>query len=107
MTTLHRTSVDIAMPDGTADAYLVHPVDGEPHKGILLDMDVPGIRPALKVIADRIAAAGYTVLAPNLFYRNGRAPVVRLPEVIDPFSNPEQFAPLFPIMRSYTPGQAM
>jgi carboxymethylenebutenolidase len=107
MTTVCGMSVDIAMPDGVADAYVVHPTDGEPRPGILMYMDVPGVRPALTDIADRIASAGYTVLLPNLFYRHGRAPVVPLPDLIDPFKNPEQFAPLFPIMHSLTTELAM
>ena len=38
----------------------------------------------IEQIADRIAARGYVVLAPNLFYRAGRAPVTEMPDLSDP-----------------------
>ncbi|MFC7887065.1 dienelactone hydrolase family protein [Streptomyces sp. NPDC057376] len=43
-----------------------------------------GLRPRLREMADRLAGSGYTVLVPNVFHRNGRAPVAELPEFIDP-----------------------
>ena len=39
-------------------------------------MDAFGLRPQIEQMADRIAADGYVVLAPNVFYRPARAPVV-------------------------------
>jgi carboxymethylenebutenolidase len=39
--------------------------------GVLLFMDGIGMRPAIVELAERIAAAGYHVLAPDLFYRLG------------------------------------
>ncbi|MBD0690577.1 dienelactone hydrolase family protein [Streptomyces sp. CBMA123] len=81
--TVRGTLVDIPTADGTADAYLTHPDDGRPHPGVLLYQDAFGLRPHLKTMADRIAEAGYTVLVPNVYYRNGRAPLVELPELID------------------------
>jgi carboxymethylenebutenolidase len=38
-------------------------------------MDAYGLRPQIERMADRIAARGLVVLAPNDFYRAGRAPV--------------------------------
>ena len=35
-------------------------------------MDAFGVRPAMETIAERIAADGYAVLVPDLFYRGGR-----------------------------------
>jgi carboxymethylenebutenolidase len=66
--------VEIAMPDGVADAYLARP-DDRAHPGVLFVMDAFGLRPAIEEMADRIAADGYVVLAPNVFYRAGRSPV--------------------------------
>ena len=62
------------MPDGVADAYLTRP-DDEPCPGVLFVMDAYGVRPTIEEMADRIAADGYIVLAPNVFYRAGRSPV--------------------------------
>jgi carboxymethylenebutenolidase len=62
------------MPDGVADAYLAKP-DDDPHPGVLLLMDAYGLRPVIEAMADRIAADGYVVRAPNVFYRAGRSPV--------------------------------
>jgi carboxymethylenebutenolidase len=36
-------------------------------------MDAIGLRPRIEEMADRIASWGYVVLAPNVFYRDGRA----------------------------------
>ncbi|GAA0585975.1 dienelactone hydrolase family protein [Streptomyces crystallinus] len=103
MTTVLATSVDLTTQDGTADAYLVHPDDGAPHPGVLLYMDAFGLRPHLKGMADRIAAAGYTVLVPNVFYRAGRAPIVELPDFIDPQQRPDLFDVLGPHIFALTP----
>ncbi|MCX5317314.1 dienelactone hydrolase family protein [Streptomyces sp. NBC_00154] len=107
MTAVRGTSVNIPTQDGVADAYLTHPDDSSPHPAVLLYMDAFGLRPHLKKMADRLARAGYTVLAPNVFYRHGRAPVVELPDVIDPVRRPEIFERLGPIMNSLTPDLAM
>ncbi|MGW7486401.1 dienelactone hydrolase family protein [Streptomyces sp. NPDC054786] len=107
MTNVHGTPVDIPTPDGIADAYLAHPDDGEPHPGVLLYMDAFGLRPSLEEMARRLAGHGYTVLVPNVLYRSGRAPVVELPDFIDPSLRPEIFEQLFPIMRALTPDLAM
>ena len=64
MTSVQGTAVDIPTEDGTADAYLTHPADGEPRPAVLLYMDAFGLRPRLRAMADRLAEAGYTVLVP-------------------------------------------
>jgi carboxymethylenebutenolidase len=107
MTAIQGTAVDIPTQDGTADAYLAHPGDGNPHPAVLLYMDVFGLRPHLHSMADRLAEAGYTVLVPNVFYRHGRAPVVELPEFIDPAARPEIFQRIVPVRQALTPELAM
>ncbi|KIH99520.1 dienelactone hydrolase [Streptomonospora alba] len=107
MATVYGTAVDITTEDGTADAYLAYPDDGDAHPGVLMYMDAFGVRPQLEKMASRLAEAGYTVLVPNVFYRHGRSPVVELPEFIDPGRRPEIFEKLGPIMQSLTPDQAM
>ncbi|WP_225812050.1 dienelactone hydrolase family protein [Streptomyces spinosus] len=103
MSALSRTSVDIATADGTADAYLVRPDDRTAHPGVLGYQDAFGLRPHLKAMADRLAASGYTVLVPNVFYRHGPAPVVELPEFIDTEARPDVVERIVPVMESLTP----
>ncbi|NEB09406.1 dienelactone hydrolase family protein [Streptomyces coelicoflavus] len=105
MTAVQGTDVDIPTGDGAADAYLTHPADGAPHPAVLLYMDGFGLRPSLRAMADRLAGAGYTVAVPNVLYREGRAPVVELPEFIDQASRPRIFERLGPMMRALTPDQ--
>ncbi|MEU9475830.1 dienelactone hydrolase family protein [Streptomyces sp. NPDC048191] len=103
MTDVQGTDVDIRTEDGVADAYLVHPADGSPHPGVLFYQDAYGLRPHLRSMADRLAAAGYTVLMPNVTYRLGRAPVVELPEFIDPGADPTIWTKLGPIVFALGP----
>ncbi|MEV7794634.1 dienelactone hydrolase family protein [Streptomyces sp. NPDC087512] len=107
MTAVQGTAVDIPTADGVADAYLTHPADGGPYPAVLFFMDALGLRPRLRAMADRLAGAGYTVLVPNLFHRNGRAPVVELPEFIDPKVRPELFQRIGPAFHALTPERAM
>ncbi|MBA4863377.1 dienelactone hydrolase family protein [Streptomyces sp. PSKA54] len=104
---VHGSSVDIPTQDGTADAYLAHPDDSTLHPAVLLYMDAFGLRPHLKKMADRLASARYTVLVPNVFYRYGPAPVVDLPEFINPAERPEIFQSLRPAAETLTPEAAM
>jgi carboxymethylenebutenolidase len=102
MTAVQGQAVDIPTEDGTADAYLAGPADGRPRPAVLLYQDAFGLRPHLKGMADRLAAAGHTVLVPNVFYRHGRAPVVELPEFIDLSARPEIFGRVAPLIGSLT-----
>jgi len=60
--------IEIETDDGTCPAY-VFGEQGRPK--VLFYMDGPGIRPALFEMGERMAAAGYHVLLPDLFYRLG------------------------------------
>lgn len=69
------------MPEGqVAEAYVARPAgatgggagdDGLP--GVVLFMDAIGLRPRIAEMAQRIADWGHVVLAPNVFFREGRA----------------------------------
>ncbi|MFJ9585309.1 dienelactone hydrolase family protein [Streptomyces acidicola] len=104
---VHGSTVDVPTPDGTADAYLAVPDGNAPHPAVLMYMDAFGLRPHLKRMADRLAAAGYTVLVPNVMYRHGRAPLVELPEFINPAERPEIIQNIRPFMVTLTPEAAM
>jgi len=68
-----ESEVDIKTPDGTADAYFVHPSKGS-HPGVLVWPDIFGLRPAFRQMGKRLAGSGYSVLVVNPFYRTKRAP---------------------------------
>ncbi|GAB2909866.1 dienelactone hydrolase family protein [Rhodococcus aerolatus] len=102
--TLTRRHVDVPTPDGAADAYLVAPGGDGHHPGVLLFMDAIGLRPRIEEMADRIAADGYTVLAPNLVFRAGRAPVI--PDLVARLQSEDRDAvmtELRPMMAELTP----
>ncbi|HEY4342499.1 MAG TPA: dienelactone hydrolase family protein [Steroidobacteraceae bacterium] len=65
--------VNITTPDGTCDAYFVHPSKGK-HPAVLIWPDIFGLRPAFKQMATRLAESGYSVLVINPFYRIQKAP---------------------------------
>lgn len=99
---MESTAVDVTTPDGVADSYLTRP-DDRRHPAVLLLMDAYGLRPRIEEMADRIAGQGYVVLAPNLFYRAGRAPVLPLPDHSDPDGRASFFQSLRPLFEQLTP----
>src|SRR6478672_8599387 len=68
-----ESDVEIKTPDGTCDAAFIHPKTGS-HPGVLLWPDAFGLRPAMRDMAKRLAADGYSVVVPNPFYRVAKAP---------------------------------
>ena len=101
---MHGEMIDVTTQDGIADAYLARP-DDDRHPAVLLMMDAYGLRPQIERMADRIASQGLVVLAPNVFYRAGRAPVVPLDGLRDPHRGPQLFEQLMPLIRQLTPEQ--
>ncbi len=95
--------LDIATADGIADSYLVAPAGGEARAGVLFCIDAFGLRRTTIEMADRIAAEGYLVLVPNLFYRAGRAPVLPMPDFLDGSSREAFFGRARPLMAELTP----
>jgi len=65
--------VTIKTPDGTCDAYFVHPASGTA-AAVLLWPDIFGLRPAMRQMGKRLAETGYSVLVVNPFYRVQKAP---------------------------------
>ena len=66
--------VAIRTADGNCDAVFYQPGQGA-HAGVLIWTDIFGLRPAFRQFGRRLAAAGYSVLVPNPFYRTAKAPV--------------------------------
>jgi carboxymethylenebutenolidase len=72
---VRESDVTIKTPDGTADAYFVHPTTGTA-PAVLVWPDILGLRPAFRQMGKRLAESGYSVLVVNPFYRQRRSPVV-------------------------------
>jgi carboxymethylenebutenolidase len=99
-----ETDVEIKTPDGTCDAAFIHPKSGS-HPGVLIWPDAFGLRPSMRDMAKRLAAAGYSVLVPNPFYRVSKAPFTDASNFN--FQNPADMAKLQPLMASVNaPGNA-
>ena len=74
-------TVDIPTKHGAVTTFIAHPERGGPHPVVIFFMDAPAIREELRDMARRIAAAGYYVMLPNLYYRAGVMELADLPKV--------------------------
>lgn len=72
MPALSESMVSIPTPDGTMDAFFVHPA--KPAPAVILWPDIAGLREAKKAMARRLAGDGYAVLVANPYYRDRPAP---------------------------------
>lgn len=97
--TLVERDVTVSTPDGSCDAFFVHPAQGE-HPGVILWPDALGLREVKKEMARRLAAEGYAVLVVNPYYRDQRAP---LPFDFAAFRTPEGRAKIMPYMQGLVP----
>ena len=99
--------IDIKTADGVCDAFIAHPDDGAAHPAVLFYMDAFGPRPWLYEMAKKIAARGYYVLLPNVFYRVRRAPVVDAKFPLRPEDMAEVRKLFGPLFQSFTPAMGM
>lgn len=94
----------ITTPDGICPVVLATP-DGltssmGPWPGIVMYPDAGGARPALREMAARLAAQGYAVLLPDVYYRDGPwAPF----DMRNVFADPTERNRLFAMMKAITP----
>jgi len=98
-----EAEVEIKTPDGTCDAYLVHPVKGK-YPAVLIWPDIFGLRPAFRQMGKRLAESGYTVLVINPFYRTKKAPTA--PEHPD-FNDPATRQGLMSLAGTLSPATAL
>ena len=73
---ISNEGLKITVGEASMGAYLVRPADAEDYPGIVLFMEVFGINEHIRSVADRVAAEGYVVLAPDIFHRT--APGIEL-----------------------------
>ncbi len=93
-----ESDVTVKTPDGACDAAFIHPALGA-YPGVIIWPDAAGLRPTMRDMAKRVAAEGYSVLVPNLFYRVSKAPQFTTAANID-FRSPDTMAKLRPLMSS-------
>ena len=93
-------AVEIKTPDGTCDAAFIRPRTGS-HPAVVIWPDAFGLRPSMRELARRLAAAGHSVLVPNPFYRVAKAPVFEDASNFN-FGDPAQRSKLTPLMGSVT-----
>lgn len=66
---LKEKGVTFATTDGTMDGFLVQPESGK-HPAAILWPDIASIRESKRMIARKLASAGYAVLVVNPYYRD-------------------------------------
>ncbi|MGH9734642.1 MAG: dienelactone hydrolase family protein [Candidatus Acidiferrales bacterium] len=70
-------AIEIRTLDGVADGLLIQRESGGRWPGVLYLTDIGGIRDANRGMASRLSGEGYSVLLPNIFYRNGQPPIFK------------------------------
>ena len=68
-------AVEIRAAAGAAEGFLYMPAGGGSWPGVIHLTDIVGIRESNREMARRLAAVGYCVLQPNVFYRTSKLPV--------------------------------
>jgi carboxymethylenebutenolidase len=75
MTAMPRIDVEIPAPDGSAPGTFHVPDGGGPWPGVVMYPDGGGARETIAAMGDKLAAFGYAVLVPDVYYRSpGWAP---------------------------------
>lgn len=70
--------INVPTSAGLCDSFIAHPQFQKQSRAVLFFMDAFGPRESLFDMARSLAANGYFVLIPNLFYRIKRAPLLNL-----------------------------
>ncbi|MFI8849108.1 dienelactone hydrolase family protein [Streptomyces sp. 891-h] len=104
---MHFRNVDIPTPDGTADAFAACPDEDGSYPPALFYMDIIGLRPVIRDMVTELASHGYYVLAPNVFYRHGRAPVVEVPDLSRSEDREAFMGRVLPLLGSHTSENAV
>lgn len=90
----------IQTPAGSCGVTLSLPDGPGPWPGVVMYPDAGGARPAIRQMAQRLAALGYAVLVPDVYYRSGSwAPF----DMKTAFGDESERNRLFGMMRAITP----
>jgi carboxymethylenebutenolidase len=99
--------VDIPTPDGTAAGSLHVPDvgtgSGDRWPAVLMYPDAGGTREVFRQMGERLAAEGYVVLVPDVYYRSGGYEPFSMATV---FTDPDERARLGTLTSSLTPERA-
>ena len=88
------SDVTIGTPDGSCDAFFVHPTEGK-HPAVLIWPDILTLRDSFRAMATRLAESGYAVLCINPYYRDAVAPVVETGESFQDASTQKKVLPMY------------
>ncbi|MET8162388.1 dienelactone hydrolase family protein [Sphaerisporangium sp. NPDC005289] len=66
----HGRRVELRVGDGVMGAYLALPRSPGAHPGVIVAHQLFGVTLDIRAVADRIAALGYAVIAPDFFHRS-------------------------------------
>ncbi|CDQ43013.1 dienelactone hydrolase family protein [Mycolicibacterium neoaurum] len=67
------STITLETPEGTIDALVGTPAGTGPWPGVVIVHDAIGYGPDKEAVSERVAAAGYLAVTPNLYSRGGRA----------------------------------
>lgn len=101
---VEEKDVEIKTADGVADAVLLYPKGKGKWPGVLVWPDIWSLRPVFRQMGRRLAAAGYVVLVPNLYYRTKKAPVM---EGAMNFADPKDRETIMALAKTVTPNTAV
>ena len=69
---VHESTLETVSDGEPLAVPRMRPVQGGPHPLIVMFMDKPGVREALRTFGRRLAGHGYDVILPDLYHRHGR-----------------------------------
>lgn len=88
---LHAEWIDYDSDGEPVRAYSSRPAAGdELLPGVVVIQEVWGVDPHIRDVADRLAAAGYVALAPDLYSRGGTPPTLEAERIEEPPMPPER-----------------
>lgn len=94
---------EITSEEGICETFVAYPENTQNLPIILFYMDAVGLRPRLYEMVEKLASFGFFVLAPNLFYRTNKIPIVDYDIFMQPQNLPEMFKQIRAFVSSYTP----
>ena len=76
--------IGVETPDGVMGCYVARPTGNLSWPAVIFYMDAGGVRRSMIAMAERISAAGYYVVLPDLYYRHGEVPPFDMATVFSP-----------------------